>query len=349
MQSLREVPGFLAFTSVFVLLILREQVFCVVALAVFGIGIALTGFFPSVYGLYFTVVLMSLGFHYMETCRQSLSLQWLPKSDAPRLLGRLMSIGAITSFFTYGTLTLVLMFFELNFQLTYLVAGVVVLLLVFFLCTAFPQFQTNTQQHKRIVLRSRYWLYYALTFLSGARRQIFVAFAGFLLVQKFDYSVLNITILLLINHVVNGLVAETIGYWIGKVGERTALTVEYLGLTIIFTSYAFVDSALLAGGLYVVDHFFFTMAIAIKTYFQKIADPKDIAATAGVSFTVNHISAVVIPAILGTLWMRSHSIVFLIGSGFAACSLILAQLIPRHPTPDHEADFPLMRKAIGTH
>ena len=74
LQSLREIPGFLTFTTVFVLLLLKEQTFAVMALAIFGLGIALTGFFPSEYGLYFSAVLMSIGFHYMETIKQSLSL-----------------------------------------------------------------------------------------------------------------------------------------------------------------------------------------------------------------------------------------------------------------------------------
>ncbi len=73
LQSLREVPGFLAFTTVFVLLIIKEQTFSVLSLALLGIGVAATGFFPTVYGLYFTTVLMSLGFHYFEAVKQSLA------------------------------------------------------------------------------------------------------------------------------------------------------------------------------------------------------------------------------------------------------------------------------------
>ena len=87
LQSLREVPGFLSFTVVFVLLVLKEQTFAVVSLALLGLGVALTGFFPSEYGLYFTTVLMSIGFHYFETIKQSLSLQWLSKEEAPQVLG----------------------------------------------------------------------------------------------------------------------------------------------------------------------------------------------------------------------------------------------------------------------
>ena len=97
LQSLREVPGFLSFTVIFVLLILKEQTFAVLSLALLGLGVAMTGFFPSEYGLYFTTVLMSIGFHYFEAINQSLSLQWLSKDEAPQVLGRLIAVGSVTS------------------------------------------------------------------------------------------------------------------------------------------------------------------------------------------------------------------------------------------------------------
>ena len=108
---------------------------------------------------------------------------------------------------------------------------------------------------------------------------------------------------------------------------------------ILFIAYGLVDSGMAAAVLYVVDHLFFALAIAIKTYFQKIARPEDIAATAGVSFSINHIAAVVIPAILGAVWMVDSSLVFFVGAGFAACSLILSTLIPHTPMQGHEWRF----------
>ena len=336
LQSLREVPGFLAFTTVFVLLILREQTFAVVAMALFGIGIVLTGYFPTEYGLYFTAVLMSIGFHYLETIKQSLSLQWLSKEEAPRLLGRLMSIGSLTSLIAFGSLWIALEVIQLDYIWIYTIAGTLVCGITVYMAIGFHGFQSKTPQRKNLVLRKRYWLYYGLTFFSGARRQIFVVFAGFLMVEKFGYSASNIAALFLINHVFNWFFAERIGAWIGRIGERHALTFEYLGLILVFTAYAFVENANIAAGLYVVDHMFFALAIAIKTYFQKIADPADIASTAGVSFTINHIAAVIIPAILGIVWITSPGAVFLIGAAFAACSLVLSQNVPSIPDRGNE-------------
>ncbi len=336
LQSLREVPGFLAFTAVFVILVLREQTFAVLAVALFGIGVAITGYFPSEYGLYCTAVLMSIGFHYFETIRQSLSLQWLDKAEAPRILGRLIAVGSATSLVAYAAMYVLLEVFAITYEFIYLAAGGVAVGIAVALA-GFPHFPARTPQRKEIVLRRRYWLYYGLTFLSGARRQIFVVFAGFLMVEKFGYSAANIAALFLVNHLFNFLFAEKIGALIGRIGERHALTLEYAGLVVVFTLYAFVDNAYVAAGLYVVDHMFFALAIAIKTYFQKIADPADIASTAGVSFTINHIAAVAIPALLGYVWLQSPSAVFLVGTAFAACSLALAQNVPRRPRQGNEA------------
>ncbi len=334
LQSLREVPGFLAFTAVFVLLVLREQRFAVVTVAVFGLGVALTGFLPTEYGLYFTTVLMSVGFHYFETVRQSLSLQWLSKEEAPRILGRLIAVGAGASLVAYGAIA-ALSTAGLDYRWLYLAGGGAALFVAVALA-GFPHFPSRTPQRKQLVLRRRYWLYYALTFLSGARRQIFVVFAGFLMVEKFGYSVAGVALLLLVNHLFNLLLAERIGAWIGRVGERHALTFEYVGLVLVFTAYAFVNHAGLAAALYILDHLFFALAIAIKTYFQKIADPGDIASTAGVSFTINHIAAVVLPVALGLVWLQSPAAVFLIGAALAFCSLLVAQNVPRRPSPGNE-------------
>jgi len=345
LQSLREIPGFLAFTTVFVLLILKEQTFAVIALALLGTGVALTGMFPTALGLYLTTVLMSTGFHYFEVLKQSLALQWYDKTEAPQALGKLISVGSITSLLVYSALWILLTIIELDFVWIFLLAGSICCGLAVFMWLGFPQFKGEHEQTQKLVLRKRYWLFYALQFFSGARRQIFMVFAAFLMVEKFGYSAAQVTTLFLINYAFNWLFAERIGGLIGRIGERKALTIEYVGLVIVFTAYAFVENPYVGAGLYVIDHMFFALAIAIKTYFQKIASPEDIASSAGVSFTINHIAAVVIPAALGLVWVVSHSAVFLIGTGFAICSLILSQNIPRRPAEGNEVNRMRVRSA----
>jgi predicted MFS family arabinose efflux permease len=336
LQSLREIPGFLSFAVVLVLLMMREQSLALWSLLLLGIGTAATGYFPTVVGLYATTVVMSLGFHYYETVQSSLALQWIDKRHAPETLGKIIAIGSFTAITSYLFILFVFSRFGIEFRETYIIGGGLTCLIALIGWLAFPRYPQDVVQHKKVILRRRYWLYYALTFISGARRQIFVVFAGFLLVEKFHYTVPEVSLLFFINGGLNMLLARRIGRLIGIWGERRALMLEYIGLIIIFVGYAFVNNAFVAGGLYVFDHLFFALAIAIKTYFQKIADPADIAATAAVGFTINHIAAVAIPAIFGIIWLTAPAIVFLAGAAMAGVSLALSLLVPRVPLRDYE-------------
>ena len=347
LQSLREVPGFLAFTVVFLLFFLREQHIALISLILLGIGTALTGFFPTVIGLYLTTVVMSVGFHYFETIQTSLSLQWIDTERTAEVLGRIIAVGAFTSIVAFAAIWFAFDVVSLDFVTVYILGGGITVLIAFICWLFFPRFPVKVKQRRQLILRKRYWLYYALTFLSGARRQIFIVFAGFLMVEKFGYSVAAISALFLVNATLNMLFAARIGRLIGRVGERTALVFEYTGLVGVFVAYAFVENAHIAAGLYIVDHFFFALAIAIKTYFQKIADRADIASSAGVSFTINHIAAVVLPAALGVLWLTSPAGVFLVGAGLAGFSLLLSLNIPTHPAQGNEVTLGRWGTGLG--
>jgi hypothetical protein len=327
LQSFREIPGFLAFSAIFILMAIKEQTFIIIALCIMAIGVAITGLFPFEYGLYATTVLMSIGYHYTETINTSLTLQWIDKAKAPEFLGRLISVKSMTSLIAYAIVWVLFSFTAINYAYTYMIFGGIALLLAIALWLIFPVFEREHEQHKKIILRKRYWLYYLLTFFSGARRQIFMVFAGFMMVEKFGYLPQDIALLFIVNHLLNLFIAPIIGRWIGRVGERRALTIEYSGLIFVFIGYALVENSQIAAGLYVIDHLFFAMAIALKTFFQKIADPKDFASSAGVAFTINHIAAVVIPVIFGMLWIIDHSLVFYSGAVIAIASLIFSQKI----------------------
>ena len=339
LQSLREVPGFLAFAVVFLLLVMREQTIAFVSLLALGIGTAITGMLPTVLGLYCTTVLMSVGFHYAETVMQSLSLQLIGAERLPHVLGRIIAVGSFVGLAVFGLLYVLVDWLALDYLWIYLIFGlgtVVLAMLMFFGC---PQFRGEAEQHKTMVLRRRYWLYYLLTFLSGARRQIFVVFAGFLMVEKFGLTVGQMSLLFLVNGVLTIYLAPRIGRLVSYWGEKRTLTLEYAGLVVIFTAYAFADSVWLAATLYILDHVFFAMAIALKSYLKKIADPADIAATAGVSFSINHVAAVVLPFVLGLVWIVSPPLVFIIGAAFAFASLLLSQMVPGDPQQGLETVF----------
>jgi len=336
LQSFREIPGLMAFTVLFALLVFAQQRLAYLSMIVLGIGTALTGFFPSAVGLYITTVIMSVGFHYMETLNQSLTLQWISKEKAPLVLGKVTAVRAFMSMFVFGFIYIAMTIFNLEYKTLYIIGGVSTCLIAIAAWFYFDHFKEEVLQEKKIVLRKQYWLFYVLTFLAGARRQIFVVFAGFLLVEKFNMHVEEVVLLLIVNSLLNMYIGPKIGRFVAQFGEGLTLKIEYIGLIIVFTSYAFVSNVYVALGLYILDHVLFSMAIALKTYFQKIADPKDIASASAVSFTINHIAAVFLPFILGMLWLKSSFWVFVIGSTIACLSFGLSFLIPKNPRQGYE-------------
>ena len=343
LHTIREIPGFFAVGVISILLFVREQTLALLMLALLGIATAVTAWFPFLSGILTVTLLSSVGFHFFETVNQSLQLQWFSKAEAPSKLGKLMAFGSAATLIAYIFIILGWEKLNLSFNSAYMLAGLSCFALAVIGYISFPHFKAPVPQTKKMVIRKRYWLYYLLQFLSGARRQIFVVFAGFMMVERFGMDVQQLTTLYLINLILNIALAPLLGRAAARYGERNALAVEYFGLAVVFFAYGgiylFGWGILIAASLYILDHLFFALALAIKTYFQKIADPQDIAATAAVAFTINHIAAIFLPVSLGFLWLISPFLVFCTAGTLAICSLVLALLIPREPRKGKETIF----------
>ena len=343
LHTIREIPGFLAVGVISILLFFREQTLALLMLCVLGLATAVTAWFPFLSGILTITLLSSIGFHFFETVNQSLQLQWFSKKEAPRKLGKLMAIGSAATLIAYTFLVLAWDKLNLSFNSAYMIAGFSCFSLAVLGYLIFPNFEAPIPQTKKMVLRKRYWLYYLLQFMSGARRQIFVVFAGFMMVERFGLDVQQLTTIYLINLMFNIALAPLLGRAVARYGERKALAVEYFGLSLVFFAYGgiylFGWGVFIATLLYFLDHLFFALALAIKTYFQKIADPQDIAATAAVAFTINHIAAIFLPLGLGFLWLASPFLVFCTAGTLSVISFALALLIPRQPVKGNETIF----------
>jgi hypothetical protein len=327
-QSVREIPGFLALLAIYVILFIKEFRLSALSILILGIGVAATGFLPSYAGLLFTTLIMSFGFHYFETTNMSLTLQYFDKSISPWVFGKQRSAAAASSI-AVG-IAIYFMAFFMKFAQIYLAMGVLIIAAAIWSFMQNPTDKDIPPQRKKMILRKKYWLFYFLTFMAGARRQIFMAFSVLLMVEKFQYSVQEVTLLFVVNNVINYFLSPLIGRAVIRFGERKVLSLEYLSLIFVFLAYAWTDSKLFVAILYILDHIFFNFALAIRTYFQKIGDPRDIAPSMAVGFTINHIAAVFLPAVGGFLWILDYRIPFIGGAVMALISLLAVQFIRTH-------------------
>ncbi len=323
--SVREIPGLLALLVVYVLLVLREHRLAALSIIIVGLGSIITGFLPSYSGLIVSTLIISFGFHYYETTNQSLTLQYFSLAHAPLVFGRLKSLAAAVNI-AVGALVLCLGYF-FEYKIIFIIIGLLVVSLGAWGLCQNPTSADVVPQRRHLVLRRKYSLFYFLTCMAGARRQIFIAFAVFLLVKEFHCSVTQIAALFVVNNLINYFLSPLIGRAIVRFGERRVLSLEYASLIAVFLGYAYAKSLPLVMGLYILDHIFFNFAIAIRTYFQKVADPQDIAPSMAVAFTINHIVAVVMPVIGGALWMIDYRIPFIAGAVLSVISLTAVQWI----------------------
>jgi predicted MFS family arabinose efflux permease len=283
--------------------------------------------FPSYGGLLATTLFLSTGFHFFEANNQSLILQAYDPRTAPLVMGRLRGLTAGGNLLA-GVLILGCSSF-LGFPQIYLIVGGLAFCVALYALFTRPDCSSLPKQRAGVVLKSRYWLFYALTILSGGRRQIFTVFSVLLLVERFGYSIADIAVLFIINNTINWFLNPLIGKAINAWGERRLLTLEYVTVLGIFAGYALLDNHVVICVLYIIDQMVFNFAIAVRTFFQKIAAPEDIAPSMAVSVTINHIAAVGVPAVGGMLWLVDYRIPFWMGAGIALVSLLLVQCIDR--------------------
>jgi len=329
-QAVREIPGFLTFLVMYILLFMREHRLSAWSVVLLGIGIGATGFFTTFAGLLMTTTIMSIGFHYFETTNKSLTVQYFNRTEAPVVFARLRGYGALANI-SIG-LIVWLLSFVVSYRINFLLLGIFIFSAGLYMLTKNPVVKEGLHQQNTPRLHRKYWLYYVLNFLSGARRQIFMVFAVFLLVEKYEVGVSTIAGIYVVNYALTFLTNRYISRAINLFGERVVLSWESASLFVLFLGYAMIENLWVIVVLYMIDSIFMNFSIGLNTYLQKTADAGDLAQGTAVGFTINHISAVVIPLIGGGLWLLSWQLPFLIGACLTALSLYFTQKIRISPS-----------------
>ena len=154
-QSIREIPGFLTFLVVFVLLIIKEHRLAALSIVILGLGMAATGLLPTYFGLTFTTLIMSFGFHYFDTTCGSLTLQYFDEKTSPWVFGKLTSLASITNIgvgiLIYCTVLL------LNFMQIYLLIGSLILAAGLWGLFQDPTKSDLIPQHRKMIFRKKNW------------------------------------------------------------------------------------------------------------------------------------------------------------------------------------------------
>lgn len=325
-QAVREIPGLLGFAIAFLALVMSEVRLMTLSVIVTGVGVLLTGQADSAGFLLASTFVMSLGFHFFMPSSNAVVLMIMKEQDTPKTLGNLGSLGSLAA--VAGTGVVLLLAAPLGYRTLFHAVGVLVIV-GGLLLLPFGNREGGLPQGRKVKLRRRYWLFYTLAFLLGSRRHIFTTFAVFLLVREHGVSVQTTAMLFLVNSIINVLTLRWTGQLVGRIGERTAMTITFASLAFVFLGYAYVSALPALFALFILDNVFFGFNVSLTSYFQKIAVSRDeITSNLSTQQAIEHVAAITVPLIGGTVWeVFGSEAPFLFGVAIVLLGLVLARFM----------------------
>ena len=324
LEALREVPGLLNVLMVALLIRRSPPVMGCVMLVIMGLGLMAYGGVTNVFTLAVVSFFWSIGFHGWLPLGQSMALRFSPPGNKGKWLGQLRSVESIAWLTAIGACLLT--FQTLRYQGLFFLAGAITVLGGIGLMWATRQ--CTLVEEKGFVFKRRYGVYYALNFLQGFRKQMFITFAIFALVKVHGMPVETTMILMLINQVLVALTGPLMGQMVDNWGERKMLSASYIGLALVFFGYAVIQDRPTLYVLFCIDNLIFFGGIALTTYIYKITPEEDLKPTLSMGVTMNHIAAVIAPLAGGVAWYYlGYQVIFFSGSALAIISLIVSQKV----------------------
>ncbi|MBT5871960.1 MAG: MFS transporter [Candidatus Latescibacteria bacterium] len=324
LEGLREVPGLLNVLMILLLIRGPLPVMGGLMLVIMGLGLMAYGGVTSVFALAVCSFIWSIGFHGWVPLGQSMALRLSPPGNKGKWLGQLRSVESLAWLAAIGGCMLALK--VVNYQGLFVAAGAITVLggMALFLVKREPALP----REKGFVFKREYGVYYALNFLQGCRKQMFITFAIFALVKVHGMPVETTMVLVLINQVLVTLTAPAMGRLVDYYGERFMLSASYIGLALVFFGYAVIQDRTTLYVLYCVDNLIFFGGIALTTYVHRISSEEDLQPTLSMGVTMNHIAAVIAPLVGGVAWYYlGYQIIFYAGSALAIVSLLVSQKV----------------------
>jgi len=319
----------------------RESQMAAVAMILSAVGAVGLGYLaPNHAALVLFIVIWSLGDHIIFVVEGPIGLKLAQGGKEGRRLGQFGGARNLGTILGVGVVFVLARVFGDRFSLFYAVAGGSAI--VAGVLYARLNVGRDDRPSRRLVFKKKYRLFYAISALFGIRKQIFLAFGVWVLVEIHDVSVSTIALLYFIAATLGVILRPLLGEVIDWLGERTVLALDELLLLGICLTYAFAGDLLVGRAVlyalfaaYILDIVLFALRVARTTYLKKIADdPADITPTISMGITIDHAVAMTLPILSGYLWEAyGFRWVFLLAGAFAVVGFFVVLRIrtPERP------------------
>jgi MFS family permease len=337
----REFPGLMVALLAGALFFLGDANLAVVASALIALGMLGLATLAHQRDQYLNMVVCtvawSAGTHLMMPTSQSLTLSLSKEGRIGEQLGKLAAAGAVATVIGCG---IVIVNFKLApkgypsaFVLGALAAGGA---MIAFTALHRTMPAVHHAQRRRMVLKKRYGLYYALAVLFGARKQVFITFGPWVLVRVFDQPPETFAYLWAIATTLTVFLVPYVGRLVDRVGPRAVLTVDAVLLLMVCATYGFARDLLPASvavffvcGAYVMDQMLFPVQMARTVYLSHIVEQRrDVTPSLSMSVSIDHSVSIPVAMLGGRLWLAAgYRWVFVLAGLVAMVTLTVCQFI----------------------
>ncbi len=338
----RELPGLLIVFIIGALSSLGDIKTTVVANILAAAGMFALGVIPPDYTLVVIFIFIyNMGTHIYMPMSNSIGMSFASAADLGKKLGRMNAVNTAALVSSSAVLWALFHFFHISFTAAFSIGAVAYLCAAF--CLSKVHSAAASKKNSRLVLRKEYALYYWLCVLFGARKQIFITFGPWVLVDIFHQPVTTMTVLFFIISLTGIVVKPWIGRMIDTLGERRVLCGEAVAFLFVCLGYAFATDLLpeaqalfLICACYILDQSMSSVSMARATYMRKLAlTPADISPSLSMGTSIDHIVTMFLPILGGIVWYNGgpngYKLVFLGGALIALLNFFSARFINLKP------------------
>ncbi|MBU3190401.1 MFS transporter [Clostridium bowmanii] len=328
----RELPGVLIVIVLGILAFLGDIKIAIVGMFFASLGMLGLGLFsPSFASMLLWMMLLSLGIHIFMPLSAGIGMNLSEAGNYGARLGRYSAYNLIATIVGYSIVWFGFKYFNLTYQIAFVIASVFYIFAAFFL--GLMKSKKPKRKKATLVFKKKYTLYYCLSVVNGARKQIFLTFAPWVLIKEFNVDPPTFAILGLIIAVLSIFTRTIVGNAIDIKGERYVLSFEAIVLIVICMGYSFAAdlvppsiAVIIIASCYVIDNSLSVVEMARSTYIKKIAIcPEDVIPTLSAGTSFDHVIAMSIPFVGGILWTTmGYQYVFIVAAFIAAINLFLS-------------------------
>lgn len=328
----RELPGTLIIFILALLSFMGDVRMAAAGILTASVGMIGLGLFSPTFALMLIwMMMLSLGTHIFMPLSPGIGMELSKRENYGSRLGRFSAFGLSATIAAYIFVWVGFSYLGLTYQSAFLIAAAAYMAAAFILCLM----KNTKMQIKKInfVIRKEYTLYYLLSIVNGARKQIFLTFAPWVLIQVFHLKPPVFAILGIVVAAISILTRTIVGNAIDRLGERLVLSAEAVLLIFICLGYAFSADFLPEGiavvviaACFVLDNSMSVVEMARSTYIKKIAvSPQDVTPTLSAGTSFDHVVAMSIPFFGGMLWTYAgYKYVFIAAALIAVLNLLLS-------------------------